>query len=92
MRTRLETLEQFKEYQAIFKKAFEAEKRKVLVCCGTGCVAGGSLRIYEALKTRMAELGLKTAVELAMEPEAENVWSPAGGEPVIVTLREGAQV
>ena len=43
MRTRLETLEQFKEYQEIFRKAFEAEKRKVLVCFGTGCVAGGSL-------------------------------------------------
>ena len=25
----------------------------------------------------------------AMEPEAENVWSPAGGEPVIVKVKEG---
>ena len=25
----------------------------------------------------------------AMEPEAENVWSPAGGEPVIVRVKEG---
>ena len=81
MRTRLETLEQFKEYQEIFRKAFEAEKRKVLVCCGTGCVAGGSLKIYEALKTRMAELGLKTEVELAMEPEADVIGVKKSGCP-----------
>ena len=24
-----------------------------------------------------------------MEPEAENIWSPAGGEPVIVKVKEG---
>ena len=25
-----------------------------------------------------------------MEPDAENIWSPAGGEPVIVKVKEGA--
>lgn len=25
-----------------------------------------------------------------MEPNAENIWSPAGGEPVIVKVKEGA--
>ena len=24
-----------------------------------------------------------------MEPDAENVWSPSGGEPVVVTVKEG---
>ena len=31
-------------------KAFEAEKTKILVCGGTGCVAGGSLDIYARKK------------------------------------------
>ena len=25
-----------------------------------------------------------------MEPEAEHIWAPAGGEPVIVKVKEGA--
>jgi len=25
-----------------------------------------------------------------MEPDAENIWSPAGGEPVIIKVKEGA--
>ena len=24
-----------------------------------------------------------------MEPEAENIWAPAGGEPVIVKVKDG---
>ena len=26
----------------------------------------------------------------AMEPEAESIWAPPGGEPVIVRVKEGA--
>ena len=69
MRSRLETLEQFREYQAVYTAARKAEERKILVCCGTGCVAGGSLRIYDALKNKMEQLGLKVEVSLAEEPE-----------------------
>ena len=25
-----------------------------------------------------------------MEPEAENIWAPAGGQPVIIRVKEGA--
>ena len=39
-------------------KAFEAEKTKILVCGGTGCVAGGSLDIYARLKELLEERGI----------------------------------
>ena len=26
------------------------QQKKVLVCCGTGCIAGGSLLIYDRIK------------------------------------------
>ena len=26
----------------------------------------------------------------AMEPDAENIWAPSGGEPVIVRVKDGA--
>ena len=27
-----------------------------------------------------------------IEPEAENIWAPAGGEPVVIRVKEGAQI
>lgn len=39
MRQRIESLEQFRALQADYMAARDAEKRKILVCCGTGCVA-----------------------------------------------------
>lgn len=49
-------------------KAFETEETKILVCGGTGCVAGGSLDIYARLKELLEERGIPVEVELAHEP------------------------
>ena len=54
MREKLNSLEAFKALQEKCIKARENEKRKVLVCCGTGCAAGGNLKVYEELKNQMA--------------------------------------
>lgn len=51
MRQRIESLEQFRALQADYMAARDAEKRKILVCCGTGCVAGGNLNVYHELKS-----------------------------------------
>ena len=53
MRERIQNLEQFKALQEKFMQARTHEKRKVLVCCGTGCTAGGNLAVYEELKKQM---------------------------------------
>ena len=37
------------EARAIFKDAYDNQTRKIIVCGGTGCVAGGSLNIYHTL-------------------------------------------
>ena len=39
MRQRISNLEEFKTLQEACIRARENEKRKVLVCCGTGCAA-----------------------------------------------------
>ncbi len=49
-------------------KALSKETRKILVCGGTGCVAGGSLDIYARLKALMEERNIPVEVELAEEP------------------------
>ncbi|MCF0137288.1 MAG: 4Fe-4S binding protein [Oscillospiraceae bacterium] len=40
------------------------EELRILVCAGSGCIAGGSLKILEKLRELMAERGLAACVEL----------------------------
>ena len=60
---------------------------------------GGLMALNDRLKLRSMVVGEKNdkvfiaseeAAIRTMEPEAENIWAPAGGEPVIVTVKEGA--
>ncbi len=54
-------------------KAYEMQTQKVIVCAGTGCVAGGSLKIYDKLRALAAEKGVNVAVELEVDPHGESV-------------------
>ena len=46
------------------KNALKAQKRQILVCAGTGCIAGGSLGIYDYLKEECARRGLDVRMGL----------------------------
>lgn len=47
--------------------AFARQKTRFLVCAGTGCIAGGSMEVYEELKRIIGERGIDTGVELLFE-------------------------
>ena len=59
---------------------------------------GGLMALNARLKLRSMVVGEKndivyiaseeTAIR-AMAPDAENIWAPSGGEPVIVKVKEG---
>ena len=60
--------------------------------------SGGLMALNDRLKLRSMVVGQKQdkvyiaseeAAIRVMEPEPEAVWSPGGGEPVIVTVKEG---
>ena len=60
---------------------------------------GGLMALNDRLKLRSMVVGEKDdrvfiaseeAAVRMMEPEAEHIWAPAGGEPVIVRVKEGA--
>ncbi len=60
--------------------------------------SGGLMALNDRLKLRSMVIGEKDdrvymaseeAAIRAMEPDAERIWAPAGGEPVIVTVKEG---
>ncbi len=59
--------------------SLEKQQKKVLVCGGTGCVAGGSLHIYEHIKQMCEEKGLDVCVELAHEPHGDNIGLKKSG-------------
>ena len=60
---------------------------------------GGLMALNDRLKLRSMVVGEKDdrvfiaseeAAIRVMEPEAENIWAPAGGQPVIIRVKEGA--
>lgn len=62
-----------------YKNAREFEKRKILVCAGTGCVAGGSIEIYNELKRLLDENNIKCSVALEKEPHDETIGLKKSG-------------
>ena len=67
------------ELRKVCEAAFAAETKKILVCGGTGCVAGGSLNIYAKLKDLLEEKGVPVEVELAEEPHGDVVGMKKSG-------------
>ena len=72
------TREQFEVRRIRDKRALEAQKRQVLICAGTGCIAGGSLNIYDYLKEACEKRGVRVRVGLLHEDG--EVEAPAKGK------------
>lgn len=51
-------------YRRICKKALDAQKIRLLVCAGTGCVAGGSIDIYKKLIEICTKKELNVQIQL----------------------------
>lgn len=62
-----------------YGKLVDKQARKVLVCAGTGCVAGGSLNIYQKLIETISAKGLECVVALADEPHDDDIHEGAIG-------------
>ncbi|MBP0983123.1 MAG: NADH-quinone oxidoreductase subunit NuoF [Oscillospiraceae bacterium] len=69
----LKDRQELKAFREECVKAYNAYKRKILVCAGTGCVSSGSLHIYDKLKELIEAKGIHCAVELEHEPESDGV-------------------
>ena len=57
-----------KEIEQIAKEYNEAYKnitKRVVICGGTGCIAGGSLKVYDAFKAEMKKHNLDFCVEIS---------------------------
>ena len=76
---KLNSREEHTALRAVCKKALDGEKKKILVCGGTGCVAGGSLNIFDRLKELLEAKGISVDVELANEPHDDSVGMKKSG-------------
>jgi NADH-quinone oxidoreductase subunit F len=63
----------------IYSASIEKQTKKILICAGTGCVAGGALDIYEEFIRLMKEKNINCAVELEKEPHDESVGIKKSG-------------
>ncbi len=71
--------EDLKNARAAYKQSLAAEKKKILVCAGTGCVAGGSLDIHAELIRLLGKKGIRCEVKLEKEPHDDSVGVKKSG-------------
>ena len=50
----LKNREELIAYRESAVKAYASQGKKIIVCAGTGCVAGGSIEIYKKLNDMQA--------------------------------------
>ena len=75
----LKNREELISYRESAKAAYAMQEKKIIVCAGTGCVAGGSLDIYKRLNEIMIEKGLNVAVELMKDPHSPSIGLKKSG-------------
>ena len=74
MRTRAKmTRESFHVFQANARNALKQSEQvpSVLICAGTGCIAGGALKIYDNIKAECEKRGLNVYVGLKHDTDEE---------------------
>ncbi len=67
------SIKDLQAFRAEAKAKLEAEKRRIIVCAGAGCVSKGALKVYDALEKAMKEKGVNFSLELQDEPHSDNV-------------------
>ena len=75
----LKTREGLSALRQTLEGRFASQVKKILVCAGTGCVAGGSLDIYARLVELLQEKGIHCQVDLVHEPHGDDVGVKRSG-------------
>lgn len=76
---KMQSRNDFKQQCQEAKNHLAKQQKRVLVCGGTGCVAGGSLEIYDRIKEQCEKQGLDVCVRLEHEPHDHNIGLKKSG-------------
>ncbi len=77
--TRLNSPEDLAELRKVCAESLNSQQKKILVCAGTGCIAGGSIKIYERLKELCEARNLTVQVTLQSHVEHPDVGIKKSG-------------
>ena len=75
IKNREELIAKQEEYRA----SLNSQRKQILICAGTGCVAGGSLEIYAKMKDIIEGKGLKCALVLEKDPHGDSIGLKKSG-------------
>ena len=84
---RIESKDQFDALRTEAKKLEDSHKRKILVCCGTGCLATGAKEVAESFAKEIEERGLDVEVGLGVKSTGCHGFCERG--PLVVFQPEG---
>ena len=69
----LKNREQLQELRKSASERMIAEKKRIIICAGAGCVSKGALKIYDKFAEIMKAKGLDFSLELQKEPHGDSV-------------------
>lgn len=75
----LKSRPELKKFREESFSSYQSQTTKIIVCAGTGCVAGGSLEVYSRLKELMETHNIHVSVELEKEPHDNTVGLKKSG-------------
>ncbi|MBE6852888.1 MAG: NADH-quinone oxidoreductase subunit NuoF [Ruminococcus sp.] len=75
----LKSREELKKYREAAVQAYHSQVQRVIICAGTGCVAGGSLKVYDKIKQIMTSQNINVTVDLEVDPHDESVGLKKSG-------------
>ena len=75
----LESREALRAAREKYRALLNSQKKKILICAGTACVAGGSLKIYDEFLRLAREKGIPVSVDLEHESGGDSVGIKKSG-------------
>ena len=63
---------EFQDLRAEAKELLFRQRRQVLVCGGTACIASGAMKVYDYLKAECERRGIEISVDLKHETDDDN--------------------
>ncbi|MDR1607692.1 MAG: NADH-quinone oxidoreductase subunit NuoF [Deltaproteobacteria bacterium] len=76
---RLTSRADLQQARRFYARALAQQTTKILVCAGTGCIAGGALGIRDHLVELLTAKGQKVAVTLTEEPHGQEISVKSSG-------------
>jgi len=84
---RLKSIKDLEKRRKDAIKAKEKVRNTVLVCCGTGCLAGGSAAVAEEFRKKLSERGIDMDVELRVKTTGCHGFCERG--PIVTFVPSG---